>query len=756
MKLKNLLIKDHFLDAIKSIKRLQPRVDHSSLLVIAALSLILFIAFSIRIFPLYWEIQIGTVHLSEFDPYFQFRFANHVVENGFISWAYPEPGWVDLQRWYPQGYRAAVISKKPALPLTAAFLYRTVTSLGMKIDLMDLCAIFPALTGALACLVIYFLGKDFGGRPVGLLASLFLALSPSYIQRTAVGFFDTETIGILALVSSIFLFLRSVEKDRALYSAIIYALSSGIALGYFCSGWGGSYYPIGIMVLFALTSILLKRYTQRLFLSYSLTFGLGLFIAVFMGPRLSYLVTAPILAVAGAFLILALSELLKSLESTRLKVISVVALLAILIAGFSILWHFGYMKGISGKFISVIDPLIRGGAPLVESVAEHRISAWGSIYYEFGVIIIFFISGFFFILRDLNDRNLFLLILGLTSLYFASSMVRLLVLMAPAFSLLAAIGITGILKPFFTLLKETPRTVIKRKYSLQRVGREFSGGAVLLIFLILMTHFAFPTPRVYSQAWSPVTITAGSLPIAPSEPVQEWYDMLNWANTNLEATTVVCSWWDYGYWLTVLGNVTSLADNATINKTQIQNIGFIFMANETQAIKMLKNYDAKYILVYTVLTWGEEQGQRYANWAGYGDEGKWMWMARISGAAKERFINDGYIDEENSWTEETTFGRYNQTTNRWDWNLRGMQSTVYRLMAWGKHRWCENHEVIDTETFYWRNNNLTAEDIKPTYLEEAYFSGINLSPDDTYGRLVPLICLYRINWQEYYKAHPMT
>ena len=46
-------------------------------------------------------------------------------------------------------------------------------------------------------------------------------------------------------------------------------------------------------------------------------------------------------------------------------------------------------------------------------------------------------------------------------------------------------------------------------------------------------------------------------------------------------------WWDYGNWLADLGNVTSLADNTTVNSTQIENVGFIFMGNENQSMAML-------------------------------------------------------------------------------------------------------------------------------------------------------------------------
>jgi dolichyl-diphosphooligosaccharide--protein glycosyltransferase len=739
MMIRNVLSKERLVNSLKSLGKLRIKVSHSSLLTFSALVLILFIAFTIRLFPLRWEIDPAAgsthLHLSEFDPYFQYRFAEYVLKNGFISWAWPTQ-WVDTQRWYPSGINVAT-GGLPGLPLTAAFLYSIISALGVDIGLMDFCAIWPAIMGALACLVIYFLGKGIGGKSVGLFAAVLLALSPSYIQRTQVGFFDDETTGILALVLFMFLFLRAIDRDRSLNSSMKYSLASGIVLGYFCSGWGAAYYAIGITVLFVFVSVLLKRYTQRLLLSYSLAFGFGLFIATCVPKlRITYLTTGIILPVAGVFILLCFCEVFRALTSTKWKTIFIVILLAVLVGGFSVLWQFGYMRSIAGKFTSVINPLFRTAFPLIESVAEHRISAWGSVYYDLGIVIIFFLAGFFFILRDLNDKNLFLLIFGLTSLYFACSMVRLLVILAPAFGLLAAVGITGILKPFNSLLKESPKISVKKKYVLQPVGKEFSGAAIFLIFLILMTSFAFPMPKVYRQAWTPVTISAGSLPIAPAEPVHEWLDMMNWVQSNLEGTTVVCSWWDYGYWLTILGNVTSLADNATINTTQIENIGFIFMANETQALKMLKLYDAKYILVFTTFALQQYQEQYYATWAGYGDEGKWMWMARISGKASDRLHS--------SWTDENAFGEYNSTKRAWDWNRVGMNSTIYKLMAWGKHRWCQDNGAGDPEEAEWSRNGLGVEQIEPKYFKEAYFAGVDAG--DNYGGIVPLVCLYEIDY----------
>ena len=580
-------------------------------------------------------------------------------------------------------------------------------------------------------------------------AALFLAFSPSYLQRTSLGFFDDETIGIFALIVFMFVFLRSVEEERPLSSSLKYAVVAGLFLGYFCSGWGAAYFPIGVTVLFVFVLILIKRYSQRLLLSYSITFGLGLFIAINV-PKLgpTYLATMPILPVAGVLLLLCLFEITRAVTLAKWKVLSVILILAALIGGFALLWQMGYMKDIAGKFWTVLNPFERATSPLTESVAEHRISSWGTIYYEFGIGILFFIIGFFFVLRNPSNRNVFVLILGLSSLYFACSMVRLLVLVAPAFSLLAAIGVIGVLKPFTTLFKEPPKILTKRKYSLEYVGKEFSGTAIFLIFIILMTNFAFTPqsggiPKVYRQAYTPTTISAGSLPIPGEslrEPVKEWMNALNWLRS-ISPTPVVCSWWDYGYWLTILGNVTSLCDNATINGTQIENVGFIFMANERYSLKMLKEYDAKYVLVFITI---DVNGQ----WqdGGGGDNGKWMWMARISGKSHDRFIKDGFITEQYAWVNESSFGSYNTTQRKWIWTDLGLNSTIYKMMSWGKQQWCDANGVTNPDA---------AAVIQPTYFTKAYFA--MPTRDEAYSNyagIVPVVCIYEINWQKYYNDYP--
>jgi dolichyl-diphosphooligosaccharide--protein glycosyltransferase len=640
--------------------------------------------------------------------------------------------------------------------MTAAILYSIISFLGVNVDLMAFVSFLPVIMGTLCCLVVYFIGKDMGGKAIGLFAALFLALAPSFLARTALGFFDTEVPGILGLLLFIFLFLRAIEETRSLRSSLIYSFGAALALAYFIMGWGAAYFIMDLAVLFVFVLILLKRYTPRLLLSYSLTFGLALFIGTKV-PYISlgYLISGPVIPVAGVFILLCVAEVLRHNISMRTKVSLTVTALVALVAGFAVMWQFGYTAGIAGKFVSVLDPFIRSATPLIESVAEHRISAWGNIYYELGLGILFFLAGLYFTLRNPTHRNVFLLLFGATSLYFAASMVRLLVIFAPAFSLLAAMGILGILKPFYALLREAPQIAIKSKRRIARVSKEYSGAAIFLVFMLLFTNLALSPqnggmPRVYGQAYAPITISAASLPVAPSEPAQEWLDMLSWTQNNLQSTTVVCAWWDYGYWLSILGNVTSLADNATVNGTQIENIGFIFMAPEDQSMKMLALYNAKYILVFTTLAIRQSSdGNSYlVQPAGYGDEGKWSWMARISGQARDRFIQTGFISTDLAWTDETTFGSVNNQTSVWQWNDVGKNSTVYKLLSWAKQRWVD---VSGTQS----GIGADAVGVQPTYFKEKYFAGENLNAIDAaakYSGLIPIVALYEIDWQIYYNA----
>ncbi|UCE95916.1 MAG: glycosyltransferase family 39 protein, partial [Candidatus Bathyarchaeota archaeon] len=625
--------------------------------------------------------------------------------------------------WYPYGYPFG-LALFPGLAYTAASFYIVAGALGLSpspmftanpltVDpIFNFCVIFPAIMGTLTCLVIYFLGRDIGGKEVGLFSAFFLALNSSYIGRTSLGFFDDETVGIFGILLFIFFFLRSVDPERSLRNGLAYGVAAGLSLGYLFGSWGAARYPLGMTVLFVFILVLLRRYSSRLLLSYSATFGVALFLAVNV-PKLGfkYLTESTVLVVFGVFLLLCLLEVSGHIRTLKMKSVFIVCFLALFVALFFLLSWFGYIGPLGQKFLSVINPFQRLGTgtaqQLVQSVQEHRPAGWGSLYFDIGIGLFFVPVGLYFAVQNPTNRNIFICIFGLTSLYFAGSMVRLTLLMAPAFSILWAVALVRLLGPFITIMKEVPGITRRKTRFDTRVGKEFSGAFIGLMFLLLMFTFVLPSPnaaipRVLDHAYSPTTIAASSLPLKPNEPVTDWLDALNWMRVKLKSTDVVASWWDYGYWITTIGNKTSLADNGTINSTKISQIGQMFMANETEAIKILNKYDATHIVVYTVF---DQNG----NDVGWGDEGKWRWMARIGGL------------------NETDYGNTTEQ-QQWQWNAKGQEAVIYKLMQYGK------------ETTLYGSSTILLE-----HFEKAFLSQTSGQPKQ-YGGAIPLVCVYKIKY----------
>jgi len=669
-------------------------LSSASILTFITMGLIVSICVLIRLLPLRWGF-----YMSEFDPYFHFRVTSYIVKNGLGALA----TWHDNMGWYPFG-RDIIKVAFPGLPITAASLHFFLNMVGVQIELFDLCVIFPIIMASLACIAIFFLGNLIGGREVGLLSAFFLALNSSYISRTSLGFFDDETIGVLGFIVMFYFFLRAIDREETFRNSVIYAVLSGVFLGYVSASWGAVRYPIDMIALYVFALIILKRYSRKLLTSYLITYLVGFLIAINV-PKLGirFLFESFNLPVYFVLLMMLFIELFQRFKEFKTRITLSSFLVGIIIVGLFTLSHFGVIVNPAGKFIGALNPAVRN--PLIESVAEHKTSAWGSFYLDIGILILLIPLGIYFAIKEPTDKNIFLILFSGTSLYFAGSMIRLLLIAAPAMSLVSAYGLAKLLKPFFINLSE-PQIISKsrRRLHLPRVGREYSLTAILVLFSLLAINFAVPQPRVYELSYSPTTIASASAPVRTSSTIPDWIETLEWMRDNLPKGSIVVSWWDYGYWITALGNQTTLVDNATLNMTQIQNVARIFLSNQTESLKLLKRYNATHIVIFTTF-------DDYARDVGWGDEGKWMWMARIAGL------------------NEFDFGDYDNATGRWVWNSRGLNTTLVRLMNYG--RMAKLGYPIEEPTYF-----------KPVFLS----SGTTIQTGNMNYHI--LVCVYEIKYPE--------
>ena len=606
--------KETIVAAADFFRRARPRTTRSAILHGLCLAIIAVIAFTTRILPLRWG-----AYLSEFDPYYHYRVTDYIVSYGFQAFF----TWFDKMSWYPYG-RNIALTTPPGLPFTGAVIYLILRSLGLSISVLDVCIYLPPVMGVITCIIVYYFARDIGNKEVGLFAALFLALNPAYISRTYLGFYKHETVGVFAIVLASLLFTRSIDLKRSTISSTIYFIAAGLTLGYLNVSWGAFYYAVNLIALFALVLIVLRRYSTRLLLSYCAVMAISLALAASVPrPGYSVLYSAGILPVYIVLVILGACELARRVTSLKNRVILAIFILTVATVTFVTLYMYGFISPLVGKMISVLNPLARLEMPIVQSVAEHRPATWAAFFYEFGVLVFLAPIGFLFVAQRPTNQNVYAIIFGITALYFAASMVRLTLILAPAFCILGAMATAEIIKPFIDIIRGVTIFPRRKVRFVSRVGPEFGVVFILVIFLMLLPTLM----RGIESAYQPVTIASSTIPV--KQYYGDWLEACAWLYSNTPPDAVVCSWWDYGYYITVLANRTSLADNATLNSTQIKNIALIYLSSETQALPILQRYHTSYVVVFTTLVLGTY----------YGDEVKWSWMAKIAGLNDTQLVD---------------------------------------------------------------------------------------------------------------------
>jgi dolichyl-diphosphooligosaccharide--protein glycosyltransferase len=98
---------------------------------------------------------------------------------------------------------------------------------------------------------------------------------------------------------------------------------------------------------------------------------------------------------------------------------------------------------------------------------------------------------------------------------------------------------------------------------------------------------------------------------------------------NLPPTAVVASWWDYGNWISRLGERKSIIDNTTIDSKRIALIGYAFMSPPNVSKAIFKELGATHVLIFITFApfvGGISGGQLLF----FGDESKWYWMLKIA------------------------------------------------------------------------------------------------------------------------------
>lgn len=93
--------------------------------------------------------------------------------------------------------------------------------------------------------------------------------------------------------------------------------------------------------------------------------------------------------------------------------------------------------------MTLLDPTYaKKYIPIVASVSEHQATTWSSYFFDIHFAIFFAPVGLYYIFKNRRNNIVFIGIYAALSVYFASVMIRLLLVFAPAACISSAIGIS--------------------------------------------------------------------------------------------------------------------------------------------------------------------------------------------------------------------------------------------------------------------------------------------------------------------------
>ena len=583
------------------------RLQH--LLVIGVLALSVSISMLIRSAPLIYGFE-----LFEFDPFFNFRATEYILENGYDAYFQ----WIDEKSWHPFG-RNVSENSQVTLHITASIFYQI---FGSNSSLYDFVIIFPLVVGSLTAISVFAFVRVLGGTTAGLLAALMFSISVPIFTRGLIGWFKSEPLGLFFAFLAMYLFVSGIMYNKGKFS-FIKLVFAALFLTLGLSSWGGILFFLIPIILFYFILPFLKQEKNFIIWATPVFSGsLILFLLLFERTSTFTIGYAGVL-IGFSTVFVIICELIKkfSNESKHIRNCSIF-LTSIIIAIIGI-FASGIISLPGFRYLNAMNPFLTNLDPLTDSVSEHMTTTLSTSYMLVSVFIIFGIIGMWFLFSrktiDLKiNKRIFALIIAAAAIYISSSFVRLELFASVGLIILGSIGLAILFKKILESNIFSPTKIL------------FCG----VIFGLFLMPVILPEDLSWSS-WAefPPTILHGGSFFQMS--TDDWPHAMNWLKNNTSEDAIIASWWDYGYWITTLSDRTTIVDNATVIDWQIKKMAYSLITTPENSWQILNSHYtedvSKYLGDENVEDWG---GQTYQSWLSSDNANKDCMPISISDAKK--------------------------------------------------------------------------------------------------------------------------
>ncbi|MDA0756733.1 MAG: hypothetical protein O2864_05455, partial [Crenarchaeota archaeon] len=523
------------------------RLQH--LLVIGVLVLSVSISMMIRSTPATYGLE-----LFEFDPFFNFRATEYILENGTDAYF----NWIDEKSWHPFGRNVSETSQV-TLHLTAASLY-PIFNFGYSV--YDFTIFFPLVIGSLTAIVVFAFVRVLGGTTAGLFAALIFSVSVPIFSRGLIGWFKSEPLGLFFAFIAMYLFVSGLKFNKGKVS-LIKLITAGFFLSLGLSAWGGILFFVIPIALFYFTLPFFKN-KDNFIMWAAPTFSISLILSSLLFERTStFIIGYAGFAILLPTIFIIISGIIMKFSNERTKIRNCAIVLISLVASGIGISSSGLIGLPSFRYLNAVNPFLTSQDSLTDSVAEHLTTSLSLSFTFLSVFLIFAVIGVWFLFskKTINlktDMRIFAIFTSIIAIYVSSAFVRLELFASVGIIILGSIGLTILTQKIFQQDKQHFTKIIF--------------PAVIIILFIIPVTMPEDNNWLTWADFSPSILSGGTS--FNDFASDDWKDAMLWLKQNTPEDAVVASWWDYGYWITTLSERTTLVDNATLIDWQIKKMAF--------------------------------------------------------------------------------------------------------------------------------------------------------------------------------------
>ncbi|MCX5701421.1 MAG: hypothetical protein NTW64_00340 [Candidatus Omnitrophica bacterium] len=199
----------------------------------------------------YYQDATGQTYLMELDGWHWARYVDNILRLGHVGDKVVSGRQLDTFMLAPKG---SYITWNHFLFYFSAFLYK-LFSLIKPVPLLTFLFYLPLFFVTIFILVLYLFCYYHWGNMVALFSSLFVGLSPVFLARSSVGWFDTDIFSLLFPILIIWGYLLSYTASR-LGLRILYLGMSSFWVGLFSFTWVIWWFIVLIIIVYEFYSLL--------------------------------------------------------------------------------------------------------------------------------------------------------------------------------------------------------------------------------------------------------------------------------------------------------------------------------------------------------------------------------------------------------------------------------------------------------------------------------------------------------------------